>query len=167
MPVDAAMMTSEFAAKINRLTSVADSMTALAGRLDQGARLVTEGTDETGKVSVVLDRAGLAETIRVRPEWQAAVPPLRLPSAIEGAYARGLSARMAAAAELPPRDVRSAVASAEVPVHRRTATSVPRDQLSRSFDRLSAEAWEQMAALQRNATPPLRRADAALRRRAT
>ena len=146
-------MVGEYAAYAERageLAGIAERMTALAGRLDRGARLVTEGTDESGRVSVQIDRAGLPETIRIRADWRAAVSPDRLPAVIGRAYSEALTGRMTAARQ-PVRDRFATDDDTPAPVARLTTTVVPSDQLSRSFERMSAEAWARLEQLQQAA----------------
>src|SRR4051812_21402328 len=144
------MTSAEYAARAGQLAGIADRMATLAGRLDRGARQVTEGTDESGRVSVVIDRAGLPETIRIRADWRALVGPDRLPSVIAHAYGQALSGRMTIA--LQPGRNRFAVGDDQSePAVRRTTTVVPADQLSRSFERMSADAWARLEELQQSA----------------
>ena len=150
-------MSDGYAGAADRLAGVAERMATLAERLDRGARLVDEGTDESGRVSVAVDRAGLAETIRIRADWRSVIAARGLPHTIAAAYGQALSRRLTAALE-PSRDRfaseatdRTTTGAAVVGSARVTVTTVPADQLARSFDRLSAHAWEHMESLQRQA----------------
>ncbi len=150
---------SEFSQQVGRLYAVADSMTKLAELVRQGARLVTQGTDDTGRVTVVVDRAGLAETIRVRPDWRVRIEPARLPSAIADAYRQVLGAKLAGFSLEWTRSAAPWVApvrpaTAEIgPTNRAevVATAMPPDPLSRSFERLSAAAWDRVESIQQRA----------------
>ena len=146
----AEVTSAQYASRAGQLAGIAERMTTLADRLDRGARLVTEGTDESGRVSVVIDRAGLPETIRVRADWRALVGPDRLPSVIAQAYGQALSGRMTVALQ-PGRDRFAGDDDETEPAVRRTTTVVPADQLSRSFERMSADAWARLEELQQTA----------------